>query len=180
MIDSTLARTWGSTAAERALAYPCDRYLADPDGTYFRAVSVDAPPRVVFRWLCQLRATPYSYDWLDNLGRRSPQALTPGLERLEVGQTFMTMFELVEFELDKHLTLLARRFRWVFGEVCVTYMVAPAGEEGCRLVVKLVGRYPHGAAGRLLLQPTLPWLDLFMMRRQLLNLKELAERDARA
>jgi hypothetical protein len=63
--------------------------------------------------------------------------------------------------------------------VCVTYTVAPAGEEGCRLVVKLVGRYPHGAVGRLLLQPTMPWLDLFMMRRQLLNLKGLAERDAR-
>jgi hypothetical protein len=58
--------------------------------------------------------------------------------------------------------------------------VAPASEEGCRLVVKLVGRYPHGRVGRLLLQPTMPWLDLFMMRRQLLNLKQLAERDARA
>ena len=59
-------------------------------------------------------------------------------------------------------------------------MVVPAGEEGCRVVVKLVGRQPHGAVGRLLLQPTVPWLDLFMIRRQLLNLKELAERDARA
>jgi hypothetical protein len=177
---SSPALTWGSTPAERELPYPCDRYLPHPHGAYFRAVDVDAPAAIIFHWLCQLRVTPYSYDWIDNLGRRSPQTLTPGLEQLELGQTFMTMFELVEFERDRHLTLLARRFRWAFGEVSVTYMVVPAGENRCRLIVKLLGNYPNGRVGRLLLQPTMPWLDLFMMRRQLLNLKALAERDARA
>jgi hypothetical protein len=177
---SSRALIWGSTPAERELPYPCDRYVADPHGVYFRALDVDAPPAIIFRWLCQLRATPYSYDWIDNLGRRSPQTLTPGLEQLELGQTFMTMFELAEFEHNRHLTLLAKRFRWAFGEVSVTYKVVPAGQNRCRLVVKLIGRYPHGAVGRLLLQATMPWLDLFMMRRQLLNLKGLAERDARA
>ena len=77
---------WGSTAAERAEPFPCDRLLADPDAAMFRAVDVEAPAAVSFRWLCQLRAAPYSYDKLDNLGRRSPQALTPGLDELEVGQ----------------------------------------------------------------------------------------------
>lgn len=175
----SVAYIWGSTPAERKLSFACDRHLAEPDGVYFRAITVGAPAAVVFRWLCQLRATPYSYDWLDNLGRGSPQTLTPGLEQLELGQTFMTMFELVEFERDRHVTLLAHRFRWVFGEVCVTYLVVPAGEADSRIVVKLLGRY-RTAAGRLLLKPTMPWLDLFMMRRQLLNLQGLAERDARA
>lgn len=164
--------------AERDQPYLCDRYLANPHGSYFRAIDVDAPPAIVFRWLCQLRATPYSYDWIDNLGRRSPQTLTPGLDQLQLGQTFMTMFELVEFERDRHLTLREKRFRWVFGEVSATYRVVPATENSCRLIVKLIGRYPHGALGRFLLQPTMPWIDLFMMRRQLLNLKGLAERDA--
>jgi hypothetical protein len=176
----SVALVWGSSAAERELPFPCDGYLASPDGVYFRAISVDAPPAVMFRWLCQLRVAPYSYDWLDNpgfyAGRPSPRTLTPGLEALEAGQTFMTMFRLVAFETDRHLTLLARKFKRVFGEVAVTYMVLPEG-EGCRLVVKLLGRYPRGLLGRIL-QPPMPWIDLFMMRRQLRTLKQLAEHEA--
>lgn len=176
----SVAEAWGSTAAERELSFPCDDHLAAPDGVYFRAVSVDAPPAIAFRWLCQLRAAPYSYDWLDNpgfyVGRPSPRTLTPGLDRLELGQTFMTMFRLVAFEPDRHVTLRSHRFSRVFGAVAVTYVVVPAG-KGCRLVVKLLDRSPRGLVGRVL-QPSLPWLDLVMMRRQLLNLKGLAERDA--
>jgi len=176
-----VAQIWGSTPAERELPFPGDRHLTAPSDVFFRAISVGAPPATIFRWLCQLRVAPYSYDWLDNpgfyVGRKSPPTLTPGLEQLELGQTFMTMFKLVEFERDSHVTLLSHRFRWVFGDVCVTYMVVPTGEANSRLVVKLLGRYPDGPVGRVL-QPTMPWLDLFMMRRQLLNLKRLAERDA--
>src|SRR6185369_11959475 len=93
----SVAYTWGSTAAERAMSLPCDRYLDPPEQVLHRALDVDAPADVVFRWLCQLRVAPYSYDWIDNFGRTSPRTLTPGLERLAVGQTCMTMFELVEF-----------------------------------------------------------------------------------
>jgi hypothetical protein len=174
---SSPALIWGSTPGERELPFPCDRYLADPDSVCWRAVDVEARPSVVFRWLCQLRVAPYSYDLLDNLGRRSPQTLTEGLDQLELGQRFMTMFELVEFEHDRHVTLRANRFQWVFGDVAISYMVLPAEGGGCRLLVKLLGRYRYRRIGRLERAPML-WLDLFMMRRQLLNLKGLAERGA--
>jgi hypothetical protein len=166
---AALAGTWGSTASERARPLPCDEFLPDAGSVLHRAIDIDAPPATVFRWLCQLRAAPYSYDLIDNFGRRSPQRLTPGIEDLRVGQRFMTIFDLVEFEQDRHMTLVVReRARWAFGTVAVTYDVTPRGDgHDARLLVRVASK----RASRLL-----PWLDLVMMRRQLLNLKGLAER----
>ena len=94
----SLALTWGSTPEERRGAYPCDPYLPDGDAAYFRAVSVSAPAPAVFRWLCQLKVAPYSYDWINNFGRRSPRRLDPGAENLARVQKVMTIFKLVDFE----------------------------------------------------------------------------------
>lgn len=171
------SKTWGTTAAERRLAFPGDRAEDAGCDFYWRGVSVKAPPSVVFRWLCQLRAAPYSYDWIDNLGRRSPRTLTPGLEQLEVGQVFMTMFRLQEFETDSEITVAttrAGRGARLFGEIRVTYWARPESEGGTRLLVKLRVRHPVGVLGWLL-HALLPVGDLVMMRRQLLNLRDLAE-----
>jgi hypothetical protein len=134
----------------------------------------------VFRWLCQLKLAPYSYDWVDNWGRRSPQELVPGAEELEAGQRVMAIFELVDFEPDRHLTLLLVRARRIFGDVAVTYLVVPDGADRCRLVVKLLVNHPGPAVLRPLVRWVGPLGDLVMMRRQLLNLKRLAERTAAA
>jgi hypothetical protein len=144
-------------------------------------MTIEAPPQVVFRWLCQMRVAPYSYDWIDNLGRRSPRRLTPGLDDLAIGQEVMRIFELVDFDRDQHLTVrfkpgsLVRR---VMGEGVVTYRIIADGARSCRLVVKVLVRYPRGASGWLL-RHLLPWGDLVMMRRQLLNFKKLAEQTTR-
>ena len=141
----------------------------------FRAVTVDAPPPVVFRWLCQLKVAPYSYDLLDNGGRRSPQHLVPGVERLVVGERVL-IFELASFAPGEHLTLVLRRHR-LFGDLAISYVVLPARPGGSRLVVKLVLVPRSGVAG-VAMRRLLPAGDLVMMRRQLLNLKALAEATA--
>lgn len=173
----SLTHHWGSTAEERGAAFPCDRYLPDADDVLFRAIDVAAPPAIVFRWLCQLRAAPYSYDLLDNLGRTSPRELTPGLDQLATGQRVMTIFELVEFERDRHLTLILKRSRGVFGDIAVTYAVTSSG-AGSRIVVKMAVKRPRGVMR--VLAPLLPAGDLVMMRKQLRTLKRLAERSAAA
>jgi hypothetical protein len=203
-----IAETWGSTPDERARPWPCDGLVEGAELELFRAVDVDAPPEVTFRWLCQLREAPYSYDFLDidflarlvrlsSLARRraprslqtaaarsvmfarqSPRRLTPGLEQLAVGQRVMRIFRLVKFEHGKHLTLRidAPAGERIFGDLAVTYDVAPRGERGSRIAVKVTVKPPPSrflaALGRLL-----PWGDLMMMRKQLLTLKGLAERE---
>ena len=171
----SVATTWGTTAAERALPYPCDRFVERLDAACWRGVSVRADAARVFRWLCQLKVAPYSYDWIDNGGRRSPRSLTPGVERLALGQRVMRIFELVAFEPDRHLTVRTRAFApGLFPAVAVSYLVAPAGPHETRLLAKLaltVRPGPLGQLGRTLLT----WGDLVMMRKQLLTLRALAE-----
>jgi hypothetical protein len=177
--EGSAVQAWGTTADERARAYPCDEHLPEITKAWYRGVDVDAPPEVVFRWLCQLRKAPYSYDLLDNLGRRSPRKLTPGLEQLERGQKVMMFYELVDFEPGRSITIVFRRFLWAFGERAVTYAVTPREGGGSRLVAKIRHRKPRGPLG-ITVPRVLPWLDLIMMSKQLRTLRKLAERTAAA
>ncbi len=167
-----LGYSWGETAAERAAAYPCDGLVDPVHQTCYRAISVRAPAPVVWRWLCQLRAAPYSYDWIDNLGRRSPRELTPGLDQLEVGHKAMAIFRIAGFERARSLTLYCARS--IFGELAVSYCVTPTTDDAARITVKLLVRYPHLAW---LMRRVPPVGDLVMMRKQLRTLAALAERD---
>lgn len=163
---------WGATADERALPMACDDLLAGSPRRMHRAVSIYAPAPIVFRWLCQLKLAPYSYDLLDNLGRRSPRELVAGVERLEVGQRFMSIFSLATFALDEHITLRSRR-------VAVTYAVR-SDDWPTRLVARVLFAPPGDRLGAAIAGPALALGDLVMMRKQLLKLKALAERDTEA
>ncbi len=172
-----LSHTWGTTPAERQLVFPCDGLITGADDSVFRGVTIHASPAIVFRWLCQMRVAPYSYDWLDNGGRQSPSHLTPGLENLAVGQDVMRIFSLVNFERERHLTIRLKpgtRAARSFGDIAVSYVILADGSDDCRLVVKLIAKYSAGIKGRIM-RAFLPWGDLVMMRRQLLNFKKLAE-----
>jgi hypothetical protein len=170
---AVIPMNWGATREEMAARYPIDEVMPDAACDLFRAVGTSATPESLFRWLCQLRVAPYSYDLIDNRGRRSPRTLTPGVDRLRPGDRIAQIFQLVSFEPGVHVTMRLddRLGRAMFGPVGITYAIGPG-----RLVAKLkVGRRGDGpllAARR----HALAWGDLVMMRRQLLTLRDLAER----
>jgi hypothetical protein len=167
--------TWGTTPEERAMPFPCDRLMERFDAAYYRGISVDAAPEIVYRWLCQMRVAPYSYDLIDNGGKPSPRRLIEGMDHLELGQQILIGFEVVEFEPGRHITFKGgpRHVR-VFGEMVATYMAVPREPSGSRLLVKVLAQYPKGLQGKLM-KLLLPWGDFLMMRKQLLTFKELAE-----
>jgi hypothetical protein len=173
---SSVVDTWGSSTDERAAAYGCDGLIDSPDRSLFRAVDIDAPAPLVFRWLCQLRVAPYSYDIVDNFAKRSPRHLIDGLDQLEVGQPFMRIFRLVSFEDGRSITLDSTTA--LFGRVTTTYVVTPIDNDRSRLVVKIEFKVPGSRIGSVIRRRVLPPGDLVMMRKQLLTLKKLAERDA--
>lgn len=155
---------WGATEAECDAPLPCD--ALEPDAlTADRAISIAAPPAVVFAWLCQMRVATYSYR-LGNRWKSSPRVRDPQLTELAVRQRFMGQFDLESFALGRHVTLRA-------GDICVTYAVRPEG-AGTRLVARVRFGGPR-LVGRLLALG-----DVIMMRKQLRTLKERAEAEAAA
>ena len=154
---------WGATPAERATTMPCDALAPHATVRADRAITIDAPPSVVFSWLCQLRIAPYSYDLIDNFGKHSPRERDTTLRHLAVGQRFMTLFELASFADDEQITLRTK-------SAVVTYAVRAQG-PGCRLHARVLFESPSFAARALAAG------DWVMMRKQLLTLKSLAERE---
>jgi hypothetical protein len=89
----------------------------------------------------------------------------------------MTVFELVDFEQDRSITVRIferGRAHRLFGSAAITYVAAERPDGETRLLAKISMRRSRGPiAGSIRL--AFAWGDLVMMRRQLLNLKRLAE-----
>lgn len=157
---------WGVTDDEVALRYGCDAIVPRPALQAWRGVTVDAPAERVWPWVTQLRVAPYSYDWVDNLGRPSPRELLD-LPPLAVGDPFTStagrpVGRVVAVAPGRELT------GRILGAV-MSYRLEPAGDASTRLLLKLVM-----ARGRLV-APAVAVGDLVMARRQLLTWKALAE-----
>ena len=89
----------------------------------------------------------------------------------------MSIFRLVAFEAGRSITLDSTTA--LFGRVAVSYLVEHTDTETSRLAVKLTFAAPRDRL-RPVLRHLLPAGDLIMMRKQLLTLKALTERDARS
>lgn len=160
---------WGVSEADVRRRYPCDDLVPSPALELWRGVTVHVPAPAVWPWLRQLRIAPYSYDWLDNAGHRSPTTLR-SLPDPRPGDPFSTVaarFEVgrvVATRPGQHLT--AR----VMGAL-MSYVLVPDG-SATRLLLKVVIPQKHWYTRALALG------DWPMARRQLLNLKDLAETGA--
>jgi hypothetical protein len=168
---------WGATPQELLLRFPCDGFVQGPHTAYYRGISINASAETLFPWLCQMRVAPYSCDWIDNFGRKSPQKLIPGLDKLAIGQSLMSIFDLIAFERNRHITLRLKPRKIgsrVWGDCLISYLIVPQTRRTCRLLVKLTVQYAPGLR-HWLMRTCLAWGDLIMMRRQLLNFKALAE-----
>lgn len=157
---------WGVSPAETTRRYPCDDLVPDPHLELWRGVTVDAPADQVWPWIRQLRLAPYSYDWIDNAGQRSPTTLRE-LPEPAFGDPFSTFAG----RFDAGCVVAVRPGHELTASilgVLMSYVLSP--EEGrTRLLLKVV--VPEWRwYGRLLAVGDWP-----MARRQLLNLKHLAE-----
>ncbi|MEV5651771.1 polyketide cyclase [Nocardia sp. NPDC052254] len=157
---------WGVSDDEVSHPYPCDDFVTSSALQAWRGVTVRAPAEAVWPWVAQIRLAPYSYDWIDNLGRRSPRE-PAHLPEPRVGESFTTaggrkLGRIVSVTPGEQLTAT------IIGAF-MSYVLLPRDDNTTRLLLKAVMDTSRWVA---------PWVsvgDLIMARRQLLNLKSLAE-----
>lgn len=175
---------WGATDEEVARSMPGDDIHPHPsfDGT--RAVSIRARPEHIWPWLVQMgyrRAGFYSYDRLDNAGIPSSDRILPEYQDLNVGDRVpMSPDAYVEVEhMDPGRSML-----WVFrGEgqwedATWAWGLYEEGDGYTRLVSRLRMTYKWSRPS-IIPMLLVDAVELVMMRKCLLGIRDRAERLAR-
>ena len=68
-----------------------------------RCIEINANASDIFVWLKQLRIAPYSYDFIDNRCRKSPDYIIENLPPLKVNTHFLLAFHIFQFEEDSFI-----------------------------------------------------------------------------
>ncbi len=169
---------WGSTDEEVSRSLPGDDVVIDPTFDATRAVTVNATPDAIWPWIVQMgygRAGWYTYDLLDNFGRRSADAIVPSLQGVAVGDVVPmgpggAGLRVKDFVPCEWLLWWdgAGRSTWLWS-------LTETAPGQTRLVTRIRTRYrwthPSILFALLLMEP---W-DFPMMRKCLLGIKQRAE-----
>jgi len=171
---------WGATQAEIDSALPGDDLIDGPAHVGTRAIDIAAEPATVFDFLAQMglgRAGWYSYDLLDNLGRKSATTIHDEWLVRSAGETvpggpIHFVAAIVERPSAYALKIPPRRLLGYTVGFTLAYQLNPTA-RGTRVVSRARINIA-GPAGGLLTQ-ALMFGDGLMVRRQLLGLKARCE-----
>ena len=172
---------WGATDAEVAGPMPGDDLVPKASFEATRAITVDAPPELVWPWIVQMghrRAGFYTYALLDNAGHESADEVLEEYEHPQVGDWMpmaskvseTTAFKVAAFESDEWLL-------WAKPDSTWAWKLTPLPGGGTRLVTRLKQRYQWESPGIAVFTLLLLEIgDFPMMRRMLPGIKTRAER----
>lgn len=173
---------WGASRVEVLATMPGDERFPDAQFRATRAISIAAPPDLVWPWLVQMgcgRAGWYSNDLLDNLGRPSATTIEPVWQDLQVGDwvpmspkgppTERTAFRVDSFEV-------ARWLLWAKPDSTWSWRLTPGSDGGTRLVNRIQAvydwRHPVSASMGVVL---MEFGDFAMNRRMMRGIRARAE-----
>ena len=145
----------------------------------FRCVEISAGASDIFVWLKQLRIAPYSYDFLDNRFRRSPDYIIGNLPPLKVSTHYLLAFHIFGFEEN---SFIACRFcepinppvNLYMKDLFFEYRIA---EQGTKTILwcKIKGYLNTDISSKGFFF-IFSVVNKIMMARQLKNIKKLSER----
>jgi hypothetical protein len=167
-------------AAERRWRIEGDDIVPDPRAQLTHATTIEAPPKGVWPWLLQMgcqRAGWYSWDILDNAGKRSAGRIIPALQHLKVGDVLPWRpagaegFKVLRMVPERALVLGSEAPDW---SGTWAFVLEPVGPNRTRLVTRYRAAYPSSARMSFAL-PFLKAVHAFMERKQLRTIRHNAE-----
>jgi len=170
---------WGATDAEVKRSMPGDEIVDKPSFNATRAVTIHAPSQNIYPWIVQMgvsRAGWYSYDLLDNLGRRSADSILPEFQYLQAG-------DLIPISPNGKQGMWVRSFKknkWMLwwdkkGDTTWAWEIHPAGQNRFRLITRLRVKY-RWFSSAILFNLLIEFFDVLMMRKSMLGIKRRAEK----
>ena len=143
-----------------------------------RCIVIQAAASDIFVWLNQLRIAPYSYDFIDNRFRKSPDYIVKNLPPLKSGTHYLLAFHILEFEEN---SFIASRFcepvnppvNLYMRDMYIEYRITEQ-ETGAKLWCKIKGHFNTDISSRGFFF-IFSFVNKIMMQRQLKNIKKLSE-----
>jgi hypothetical protein len=201
-------RTWGVMPAETARELPGDELVPEAIVSETRGISIDAPPAAVWPWLVQMgygRGGWYSYDRIDMDGH-SAETILEEFQELSQGDSMPTHpgggFEVRSLQPNEALVLyldselvnasapdedtpVGLQGAGVMGDMAMSefraswaFILEPAPGGRTRLIERLRLWAADTGGPQRLAMPMLGLGVFAMTRKQMLGLKERAERHA--
>jgi hypothetical protein len=148
-------------------------------------VTIEATPEQIWPWIVQLgwgRAGWYSYDWVDNGGKRSSWEIMDEHQHLEIGSQFpmspWTAMYCRDFEAPRWLLMRMGDKEGTRDIGSFLYYLDPIDEKQTRLLIRMRDKYRWLNPPILLMQLAVDVGDIIFQRKHLLGLKARAERMA--
>jgi hypothetical protein len=178
---------WGATPDEVRRVMPGDSLVQDPLEVTTRAITIDAWPVHVWPWLAQMgkgRGGLYTYDWLDRvfgvLDAPSSDTLLARFQTIRAGDTIpIGGSPGWPVAIARPNELLLLDVRQAGAHVTWAFLVEPIAPTRTRLIMRVRARLPN-TWRRPLLIAVLDPAEFLMVRRQLMGIRDRAERLARA
>ena len=171
---------WGATTEEIQCSVVGDDLCKDATLVATRSITISAPPQDVFPWIRQMgfgRAGWYSYDWLDNLGRKSATTIHDEWQTVNAGDKVPSgpiSFTAAIVEAPRHFVLEIKSLGKKSPKLHFTLAYELRDDpQGTRLVTRMRSHIsvPLGSLfEKLILGPG----DGLMLRRQLLTIRKNA------
>jgi hypothetical protein len=172
---------WGATDDEARAPMPGDDIVPKASFNATRAITIEAPPELVWPWIVQMgyrRAGFYTYPLLDNAGFDSADRILEQYQPPKIGDWMpmaknvneTTAFKVKAFAMHEWLL-------WEKPDSTWAWRLVPLEGARTRLVARLKARYGwEKPASAILTLVLLEFGDFPMMRRVMKGIKARAER----